>query len=254
MASLACPTRTARRPSAPGSGATRSASSTSTSPRSTPSRAASICSSPSAVSRRLIRSPKDRQQRCRWPAGPGGDRTSKFAFVQLHERATRRAAADFLHALVAAVPYRIHTMLTDNGTQFVDRTPTNEAAEAAAEAYWAAKGEPRIWLVHAFDHACDHACEQPCSGLAAAPSGDRCAMASTTAPPSRHTPSAGSCLRSLQEADRWPARPVLLNRTALLMDDRPTGRSWPSMDQWAGGADEPNAQGRHRPSLPLRQP
>jgi hypothetical protein len=169
MASPACPTRTARRPSAPGSGATRSASSTSTSPRSTPSRAASICSSPSAVSRRLIRSSKDRQQRCRWPAGPGGDRTSKFAFAQLHEKATRRAAADFLHAL--AVPYRIHTVLTDNGTQFVDRTPTNEAAEAAAEAYWAVKGEPRVWLVHAFDHACDHACEQPCSGLAAAPSG-----------------------------------------------------------------------------------
>jgi hypothetical protein len=97
------------------------------------------------------------------------DRTSKFAFAQLHEKATRRAAADFLHAL--AVPYRIHTVLTDNGTQFVDRTPTNEAAEAAAEAYWAVKGEPRVWLVHAFDHACDHACEQPCSGLAAAPSG-----------------------------------------------------------------------------------
>jgi len=83
------------------------------------------------------------------------DRTSKFAFAQLHQKATRRAAADFLHALVAAVPYRIHTVLTDTGTQFVDRTPTNEAAEAAAEAYWAAKGEPRIWLVHAFDHACE---------------------------------------------------------------------------------------------------
>jgi hypothetical protein len=66
------------------------------------------------------------------------DRTSKFAFAQLHERATRRIAADFLHALVAAVPYRIHTVLTDNGTQFVNRTPSNEEAEAAAEAYWAA--------------------------------------------------------------------------------------------------------------------
>ncbi len=83
------------------------------------------------------------------------DRTSKFAFAQLQERATRQIAADFLHALVAAVPYRIHTVLTDNGTQFVDRTPINEAAEAAAEAYWVAKGEPRIWLVHAFDHACE---------------------------------------------------------------------------------------------------
>jgi transposase-like protein len=35
------------------------------------------------------------------------DRTSKFAFVELHEKATRRAAADFLRHPVAAVPYRI---------------------------------------------------------------------------------------------------------------------------------------------------
>src|SRR5918998_1198776 len=72
------------------------------------------------------------------------DRTSKFAFAQLHERATRRIAADFLRALVAAVPYTIHTVLTDNGTQFVDRTPRNEEAEATAIAYWAARGEPRV--------------------------------------------------------------------------------------------------------------
>src|SRR4051812_23907832 len=83
------------------------------------------------------------------------DRTSKFAFAQLHDKATRRAAADFLHALVAAVPYRIHTVLTDNGTQFVDRTPVNQEAEAKADAYWATRDEPRIWLVHAFDHACE---------------------------------------------------------------------------------------------------
>jgi len=81
------------------------------------------------------------------------DRTSKFAFVQLHGKATRRIAADFLHALVAAVPYRIHTVLTDNGTQFVDRTPVNKEAEAAVAAYWAARDEPRIWLRHAFDYA-----------------------------------------------------------------------------------------------------
>ena len=83
------------------------------------------------------------------------DRTSKFAFAQPHERATRRIAADFLRALVAAVPYRIHTVLTDNGTRFVDRTPINEESEAKADAYWATREEPRIWLVHAFDHACE---------------------------------------------------------------------------------------------------
>ncbi|GAA4496598.1 hypothetical protein GCM10023158_17920 [Gluconacetobacter tumulicola] len=33
------------------------------------------------------------------------DRTSKFAFAQLHEKATRRVAGDFLRALAVAVPY-----------------------------------------------------------------------------------------------------------------------------------------------------
>ena len=44
------------------------------------------------------------------------DRTSKFAFVELHEKVARRTAADFLRRLVAAVPYKVHTVLTDNGT------------------------------------------------------------------------------------------------------------------------------------------
>jgi transposase InsO family protein len=85
------------------------------------------------------------------------DRTSKFAFAQLHEKATRRAAADFLHALVEVVPYRVHTVLTDNGVQFTDTLPADEdpEAEAAIDAIWAARGEPRLYRVHAFDHACD---------------------------------------------------------------------------------------------------
>jgi transposase len=48
------------------------------------------------------------------------DRTSKFAFIELHEKVTRRTAADFLRHLIAAVPYRVHTVLTDNGTHFTD--------------------------------------------------------------------------------------------------------------------------------------
>src|SRR5918998_726614 len=84
------------------------------------------------------------------------DRTSKFAFARLHEKATRRVAADFLHALVDAVPYRVRTVLTDNGTQFTDTLPLTEdpETEAAIDALWAARGEPRVWRVHAFDHAC----------------------------------------------------------------------------------------------------
>ena len=50
------------------------------------------------------------------------DRTSKFAFAELHESVTRRVAADFLRRLAVAVPYRIHTVLTDNGTHFTEPT------------------------------------------------------------------------------------------------------------------------------------
>jgi hypothetical protein len=39
------------------------------------------------------------------------DRTTTFAFVELHEKATRRIAGDFLRALAAAVPYKTHTVL-----------------------------------------------------------------------------------------------------------------------------------------------
>ena len=46
------------------------------------------------------------------------DRTSKFAVVKLVREANRVTASDFLVMLVAAVPYKIHTVLTDNGIQF----------------------------------------------------------------------------------------------------------------------------------------
>jgi transposase InsO family protein len=46
------------------------------------------------------------------------DRTSKFAFTQLVQEATRVTASVFLEALIAIVPYKIHTVLTDNGIQF----------------------------------------------------------------------------------------------------------------------------------------
>lgn len=54
------------------------------------------------------------------------DRTSKFAYAELHERATRLIAKAFLEHLIAAVPYKIHTVLTDNGIQFAKREGTEE--------------------------------------------------------------------------------------------------------------------------------
>lgn len=42
------------------------------------------------------------------------DRTSRFAYVELHEKAGKMIAVQFLRNLIAAVPYTIHTVLTDN--------------------------------------------------------------------------------------------------------------------------------------------
>lgn len=46
------------------------------------------------------------------------DRTSKLAFAELASEATVASAVAFWQRVVAAVPYRIHTVLTDNGVQF----------------------------------------------------------------------------------------------------------------------------------------
>ena len=69
------------------------------------------------------------------------DRTSKFAFVELVAKANRVTASAFLTALVAAVPYRIHTVLTDNGIQF---TLPPRYADGPTAAY----------LTHMFDLRC----------------------------------------------------------------------------------------------------
>ena len=78
------------------------------------------------------------------------DRTSKFAYVELHERATLRVAGDFLRHLVAAVPYRIHTVLTDNGLHFT--TPGNTASAVPLIKDAIARGE--IFRAHSFELAC----------------------------------------------------------------------------------------------------
>jgi len=90
------------------------------------------------------------------------DRTSKFAFVELHPKATRRVAADFLRNLIAAVPYKIHTVLTDNGTHFTTPGEGGSAVKEIKEAI--AAGE--LFRAHAFELACarndiDHRTTKP---------------------------------------------------------------------------------------------
>lgn len=52
------------------------------------------------------------------------DRTSKFAYVELHQKAGKMAAAQFLRNLIAFLPYAIHTVLPDNGIQLPTRSGT----------------------------------------------------------------------------------------------------------------------------------
>ena len=90
------------------------------------------------------------------------DRTSKFAFVELHEKATTRVSADFLGRLLAAVPYKVHTVLTDNGIQFTTPGAGGSAVPLIREAM--AKGE--LFRAHAFEYACakagiDHRTTRP---------------------------------------------------------------------------------------------
>lgn len=69
------------------------------------------------------------------------DRTSKFAFVRLADKASTVTATAFLDELIQAVPYTIHTVLTDNGIQFAD-LPKNRDGPTAR------------WRGHPFDRAC----------------------------------------------------------------------------------------------------
>ena len=57
------------------------------------------------------------------------DRTSKFTYVELHERAGKMVAAQFLRNVIKALPYKIHTILTDNGIQFTNRKQDTSAFE-----------------------------------------------------------------------------------------------------------------------------
>src|SRR5436309_10405331 len=69
------------------------------------------------------------------------DRTSKLAFARLETKADGHTASNFLGALIEAVPYQIHTVLTDNGIQFC-HAPRNRSGPTAR------------YSVHMFDRVC----------------------------------------------------------------------------------------------------
>jgi hypothetical protein len=81
------------------------------------------------------------------------DRTSKFAFVELHEKAPTAISREFLLRLIEAVPYKIHTVLTDNGIQFTTPGAGGSAVPLIRQAI--ANGE--IFRAHAFEYTCARA-------------------------------------------------------------------------------------------------
>ena len=90
------------------------------------------------------------------------DRTSKFAFVELRETVSRRDAADFLRRLIEAVPYKVHTVLTDNGTHFTDPASDSWSPVEIREMIT----EQKPFRAHAFEYACalndiDHRLTKP---------------------------------------------------------------------------------------------
>ncbi|WP_044045259.1 IS481 family transposase [Octadecabacter antarcticus] len=56
------------------------------------------------------------------------DRTSKYAVAQLVDKANRKTAWEFLEAVLEVVPYKIHTILTDNGIQFCEQPRNRNTA------------------------------------------------------------------------------------------------------------------------------
>jgi transposase InsO family protein len=73
------------------------------------------------------------------------DRVSKFAHVAFFDANTKLNGAAFLRQVVAAFPYRIHTVLTDNGMAFAD-LPKNRGRHPEIEA---------IFGGHIFDRVCE---------------------------------------------------------------------------------------------------
>ena len=70
------------------------------------------------------------------------DRVSKFTYVEFHESAGKMEGSAFLRNVVSTFPYKIHTVLTDNGMAFAD-LPKNRT------------GPSRRFLgPHIFDRVC----------------------------------------------------------------------------------------------------
>lgn len=82
------------------------------------------------------------------------DRVSKFTYVEFHEHAGKMEGSAFLRKVVAAFPYQIHTVLTDNGMAFAD-LPKNRDGPS-----WRYLG-PHIFDRVCIEHGIEHRLTKP---------------------------------------------------------------------------------------------
>jgi transposase InsO family protein len=79
------------------------------------------------------------------------DRVSKFAHVAFFDANTKLNGAAFLREVVAAFPYRLHTVLTDNGMAFAD-LPRNRGRHPELEALFGGHVFDRVCREHGIEH------------------------------------------------------------------------------------------------------
>ena len=56
------------------------------------------------------------------------DRATRYVYVEIHPHRDAETAAAFLEAFLAHFPHPVHTILTDNGSEFTDRFAERQAA------------------------------------------------------------------------------------------------------------------------------
>ena len=79
------------------------------------------------------------------------DRVSKFVHVAFFNANTKLNGAAFLREVVAAFPYQIHTVLTDNGMAFAD-LPRNRGRYPEIEALFGGHIFDRVCREHGIEH------------------------------------------------------------------------------------------------------
>ena len=77
------------------------------------------------------------------------DRVSKFTYIEFHDCAGKMEGAAFLRSVVAAFPYKIHKVLTDNGMAFAD-LPKNR--EGPSRRFLGPHIFDRVCIQHSIEH------------------------------------------------------------------------------------------------------